>query len=775
MAMNLSKSYQELISCCNHQVMVLDGGFNAVLQRLNLSEADFRGKMFADHFVELKGDNDVLCLTAPDKVKGIHLAFLEAGADLIEANTACASSFGQTKYRLEHMAYDIAKAGAQAACEAVKEFNAWRRVQGKMVTPKFVVGAVESISSVTDFGELSLAYGEQARGLLDGGADVLLVKSVSDMRNCKAALYAICKECEKRGELFPIMVSGSFVGQDGRMAAGFSAKAFWHSVSSFPIFSIGFNCGLDAADIRTLMRDVDSARVRLSVCTDKIIPDEVPVNIAGGCSETTPEAIRTFARVYAARDPRKVPARDYNMLLSGLEPLELAPEHKLVSIVPPGKPGPIVRVDLDGGLADPKAEMPRFLKDLLDKPSIAKCPVMIESIRWDTLLSGMENVQGKGIVKSISLKKGEDIFFLEAEEIRRHGFAVVCRAEDEQGPALTYERRTELMERMYRMLVGRLDFAPEDILFDPVVLPLGTGRDEYPDSAKDFFEACRFVKENLPHAHVVGDLSLLGYAFKEDTYLRDCMNSVFLNHAAMAGLDFGIDEDCPMPAYEEIPLELRHLIEDLLFNRNPEATDALLEYAESSVKKRAGSAGAKIFMPRLEKRFAELKRNLAAKRESLGAETRVNPPFASKFVLASMDSLVHDIDRDILDELLMNYGFSVVDLQQGCNCEKILETLVCEQPDIVYLSAQFTSGLLEMMHVVREFKKQEIEIPLLLGGSAVSDGLVAARIVPEALGPVVYVSDVRKVVKVAEALVDETKRPAFLEALTAHQRKVAGV
>ena len=513
----------------------------------------------------------------------------------------------------------------------------------------------------------------------------------------------------------------------------------------------------------------------MSVCADKIIPDEVSVNIVGGCSETTPEAIRTFARVYAARDPRKVPARDYNMLLSGLEPLELAPEHKLVSIVPPGKPGTVVRVDLDGGLADPKAEMPRFLKDLLETPSIAKCPVMIESIRWDTLLSGMENVQGKGIVKSISLKKGEDVFFFEAEEIRRHGFAVVCRAEDEQGPALTYERRTEVMERMYRMLVGRLDFAPEDILFDPVVLPLGTGRDEYPDSAKEFIEACRFVKENLPHAHVVGDLSLLGYAFKEDAYLRDCMNSVFLNHATIAGMDFGIVENGSVPAYEEIPLELRHLIEDLLFNRSPEATDALLEYAESSVKKRAGSAGAKIFMPRLEKRFAELKRNLAAKRESLGTEARVNPPFASKFVLASMDSLVHDIDRDILDELLLNYGFPVVDLQQECTCEKILETLVCEQPDIVYLSAQFTSGLLEMMHVVREFRKQEIGIPLLLGGSAVSDGLGAARIAPEALGPVVYVSDVRKVVKVAEALVDETKRPAFLEALKAHQKKVAGV
>jgi cobalamin-dependent methionine synthase I len=373
----------------------------------------------------------------------------------------------------------------------------------------------------------------------------------------------------------------------------------------------------------------------------------------------------------------------------------------------------------------------------------------------------MECVQGKGIVNSISLKDGEEIFLARAEEIRRHGFAVVCKAEDENGLALTYERRVELFENMYRLLVGRLDFLPEDILFDPNVCPIGTGRDEYPESAKDFFGACRYVKEMLPRAHVVGELSLLSYAYKEDALLRDCMHAVFLYHACLAGMDFAIEFTGALPAYEEVPLELRHLIEDLLFNRSPEATDALLECAEASAKNKAGGASGKIFMPRLEKRLAELKLNPAAR-----------PPFTAKFVLVSMDSIVHDIDRDILGKILSNYGFPVVDLGRGCSCEKIMESLVCEQPDIVYLSAQFASGFSEMLHVVREFKKNNIETDLVVGGGIITDKLAAVRLAPEALGPVVYVSDMRKIVKVVEALADDSKRPAFLAALKAHQDKL---
>ena len=765
--MNLSKSYQDLISCCNHQIVILDGGFGAMVQRSHLTEADFRGKMFADHYVNLTGDNDVLCLTAPGKVKGIHLDYLNAGADLIRTNTFGATSFGQAKYRLEHMAYDIAKAGAQVARDAVKEYNELRSLKGAMITPKFVVGSIGPAGENQDvaFGDLVRAYGEQVRGLLDGGADALLVEGVSDTLNGKAALYAICKECESRGELFPIMVSGVVTGEDCRLQTGQTARAFWHSVSSFPIFSIGFN---------SCVRDVNDAYVRVSVIADGEIPEESSVNIVGGCSATTPEAIRALARTFAHRDPRKVPARDYDLLLSGLDPMEVEPGCRFVNIAPPGKGGQVIAVNLDGDLEDPKSGMPRLLKDMLKDPALAKSPVMIESLRWDVLLSGMECLQGKGIVNSISLKEGEEVFLTKAEEILRHGFAVVCRAEDEEGLALTCGRREDLIGRMYRLLVGKLNFAPEDILFDPVVIPIGTGRDEHPETIKAFFETCRYVKDNLPHAHVVGDVSLLGYAFREDPILRGAMNSVFLYHATHAGMVFGIGDLQPVPPYADVPPELSRLIEDLLFNCSAGATDALLEYAEacSRNKGKDGSEGGKIFMPRLEKRFVELKQKLSAKRQALESGDRPRPPFQAKILLVSMDSVIHDIDRDILSELLSCYGIPVVDLGCGCSCEKIVEAVLFEQPDMVYLSAQFKAGLSEMRRVVREFKRQEIGTALMVGGDAVSDALASVRIAPEALGPVIYVSDVRKTVKVVEAYMDESKRPAFLAALKAHQGKL---
>ena len=766
--MNLSKSYQDLISCCNHQIVLLDGDFGIMLQRMGLSESDYRGKMFADHFVELKGDNDVLCLTAPEKVKNVHLAYLQAGADLIRTNTFGASSFGQEKYRLQHMAYDIAKAGAQVARGALEEHNEHRKVMGAMVTPKFVVGCIGPTGKADgniSFNDLVLAYSELVRGLLDGGADVLLVESVSDTLNCKAALYAIGKECEKRGELYPIMVSAILTDGNGRLQTGQTAKAFWHSISSFPIFSIGFN---------SCVRDVNDAFVRVSVIADGEIPDDCSVNIVGGSCGTTPETIRTIARVLSHREPRKVPSRDYDLLLSGLDPMEVEPGCRFVNIAPLGKGGQVIAVNLDGDLEDPKSGMPRLLNDMLKDSALAKSPVMIESLRWDVLLSGMENVQGKGIVRSISLKEGEDVFLTKAEEVLRHGFAIVCKAEDEKGLALTYDRRVELLEKMYRLLVGRLNFAPEDILFDPVVVPIGTGRDEHPESVKDFFETCRYVKDNLPHAHVVGDAALLGYAFREDSFLRDAMHSVFLYHATHAGMVFGIGDLQSVPPYADVPSELRHLIEDLLFNRSAGATDALLEYAEASSRNKGkdGSDGGKIFMPRLEKRFVELKKNLSAKRQALESGDRPRPPFQAKILLVSMDSVIHDIDRDILSELLSCYGFPVVDMGCGCSCEKIMETMLFEQPDIVYLSAQFRSGLSEMRRVVREFKRQEIGIPLMVGGDAVSDALVSVRVASEALGPVIYVSDVRKTVKVVEAYMDDSKRPAFLAALKAHQDRL---
>ena len=854
--MNLSKSYQELISCCNHQIMVMDGGFETVLCQQGLTEADFRGKMFADHFVDLKGDNDVLCLTAPEKVKEVHLAYLDAGADLIGTNTFGSTSFGQAKYRLQHMAYDIAKAGAQVARTAVCEYNVRRSALGAMITPKFVVGCIGSVSqfaaSPVEFSQIAEVYAEQVRGLLDGGIDVLWVETAGHMLDCKAALYAICKECEKRRELFPIMVSGSIQ----------NAKTLWHSVSSFPIFSVGFNCGSDEEQLRLCLRDLSDAHVRVSVHPDssactaewvRSLAEEPLVNIVGGGSGTTPETVRLFARGLAGRTPRNVSARKHDLLLSGYEPLAVMPDSPFVKIgfgmnmtgsvkfarlirenrckealsigaAQLQEGVQVVGVNLDDGLMDSRETMIAFLNSLAADPVLVRYPVMISSCRWETLLAGMECVQGKGIVNSISLEEGEESFLAKASEIHRHGFAVVCKAVDERGWASDFEKRVEVVGRMYRLLVGRLDFLPEDILFDPNIYPLGAAIENCPDAAKDFMEVCRYVKENLPHAHVVGDLSFLSLAFRGNRNLQESMQAVFLYHAQRAGMDFGIMESPALPAYEEVPFELRRLLEDLIFNREPSAIGNLLQHVvaaddgewrglpageriryallrgddqfiaddleeclkavDSPVQVVRGPlmdgmtevyrlfAEGKLFFPQVEKSIAVLKRVVSALLPGIESERRSVAAPSARVVLASVDFGIHDIGKEILAEFFPCFGFSATDLGSGCSWEKIVEDAYREQPDVVWLSGLFVSSLDKMVRVAREFKSQGIEIPLVLGGVSTSAMHTAVKVAPEALGPVVYASDPGKSILVAETLIDTSKRGPFFVALKNHQDKL---
>ena len=837
-----------------------------MLGQMNLAESDFRGKMFADHFVDLKGDSDVLCLTAPDKVKEVHLANLDAGADLIETNTFGATSFGQAKYRLQHMAYDIAKAGAQVARAAVQEYNARRGAQGKMVTPKFVVGGMgpvsASVAQVEPFAQVVEAYSEQVRGLLDGGADVLMVETDGNMADCKAALYAICKECEKRGELFPIMVSGDSQG----------AKVLWHSVSSLPIFSVGFDCGSGEEQLRRRLRDLSDASVRVSVHPDssagtaewvRRLAEEPLVNIVGGGKGTTPETVRLFARALAGRSPRKVPAREHNLLLCGLAPMVVTPDSPLVTVGSamsmPGsakfarlirekhyeealalgveqiKEGAqIVGVNLDDGLIDSREAMTCFLNLLMKEPTLSRQPVMLESCRWDVLVAGMECLRGKGIVNSISLEEGEEAFLAKASEIHRFGFAVVCKAVDEQGWACTFEKRMEIIERMYRLLVGRLDFSPEDLLFDPNIFPVGVSIENCPDAARDFMEVCRQAKEKLPHAHIVGDMSFLSLAFRGNNAIRKCINTAFLFHAKQAGMDFGIMESSALPAYEKVPMELRHLIEDLLFNRSPSATDSLLACVRAAKKNNGGMppalegdwrsrpagerlllallhgldqfvaddleeclktmgdpvqvvrgplmegmaqvyrlfAEGNLFFPQVEKSVAVLKRAVSALLPAIESERENAAAPSARVVLASVDFGIHDIGKEILAEFFPCFGFSVTDLGCGCSCEKIVEEAYREQPDVVWLSGLFVSSLDKMVGVAREFRSQGIEIPLVLGGVSTSAMHTAAKVAPEAAAPVVYVSDPGKSVLVAEALIDTSKRGPFFEALEAHQEKL---
>lgn len=902
--MKLSKSYQDLSTACNGRILILDGAYGTMFQKLNLTEEDFRGSMFKDHPVNLKGNNDVLNLTAPEKVKGVHRAYLDAGADLIETNTFSSTSIGQAEYRLENMAYDIAKAGAQVAKQAIKEFDAdilatRTGALGEIPKRKFVVGSIGPTSKtasmspdVSDpaaravtFQDLTRAYGEQARGLLDGGADILMVETAFDTLNVKAALYAIQKICEERDELFPIMVSGTITDASGRLLAGQTAKAFWHSVSGYPIFSIGFNCALGAKDMLPYLRDVNDAFVRVSVHPNAGLPnefggyDETPemmaewikqyadeslVNIVGGCCGTNPDTIREFAKALRNRKPRKIPARTHELLLSGLDPMTVTPKSRFVNIgermniagsmkfarlireknwseavaigVMQAENGAqVIDLNLDDGMIDSKATMVHFLNLLMSEPSVARCPIMIDSSKWDVLVAGMECVQGKGIVNSISLKEGEEMFLAKAAEIRRHGFAVVCMAFDEQGQATTYERRVQVIERMYRLLVGRLDFAPEDILFDPNVLTIGTGMEEHANYAKDFIETCKYVKANLPHAHIVGGISNLSFAFKGNNAIRESMHSCFLYHASRAGMDFGIVNAGVLPVYEDIPREERELIENLIFNRSVDATDKLLAYAETVKGRKTEAAGnadalkwrelsvteriryamvkgfdqfveqdveelrasignpvkviegplmdgmnevgrlfgeGKLFLPQVVKSARVMQRAVAVLLPYIEAEKKGGSSKSGKIVLATVKGDVHDIGKNIVAVVLACNNYEVIDLGVLCPCEKIVETVLKEQPDMVGLSGLITPSLDEMVRVAKEFKRNAIDVPLMIGGAATSAAHTAIKIAPEALGPVIYTRDAGQSATVADALTNASKREQFLTELAAYQEKL---
>ena len=553
--------------------------------------------MLVDHSVDLMGNNAVLCITAPDRVKKVHRAYLEAGADIIRTNTCNANSFGQSTYRLENMAYDIAKAGAAVAREAVIEYdddvrNCRTGKLGQVVERKFVAGCIGGLPGQgsgqdrAGFRELVDAFGEQVRGLLDGGADILLLDGVNDALEVKAALYAIDKVSNERGELVPIMVSGLVSGAEGRLSAGQAPEALRYSVSSYPIFCIGFEAAGGESDAFPHMKEMGNAPVRMCVMENvdlaKIKPHDSEsvkecakriwrysdgglVSVVGGDRNSNPETVRFFVMALKGCRTRRIPARRYNMLLSGLDPMDLSRE------------GPCMMVGKDAGA--------RILAVNLDEggdivaAGQARGPVMVESSKWDVLVSGLECVQGKGIARSISLAEGEEIFLVKAAEIRKRGFAVVCFAEDENGRAETFERETAIIERMYRLLIGKLNFQAEDIVFEPNVVKPDGGALAV-DPVNLLFKVCRYVKANLPYAHVLGDFSMLGLAFYDEE-VQAGLRSVFLHHAKKCGLDFIVMEAERFPVYEEIPYRLSCLLEDCVLSRTADARQKLNAFVAS--------------------------------------------------------------------------------------------------------------------------------------------------------------------------------------------------
>ena len=631
----------ELRSLLKRRILMLDGAMGTMIQRYKLSESDFRGALFADHAIDLKGNNDLLSLTQPDIVREIHRAYLEAGADLIETNTFGATSIAQQDYGLAHAAYEINLAAARIAKEACAPYSTADK-------PRFVVGALgptpktASISpDVNDpgarnvtFDDLAAAYGEQARGLLDGGADLLIVETIFDTLNAKAALFAIDAEFERRGARVPLMISGTVTDASGRILSGQTVEAFWNSVRHARPLTVGLNCALGAALMRPYIEELATlADTFISVYPNAGLPnpmcetgfDETAdvtssllkefaqagfVNIAGGCCGTTPDHIRATAVAMEGLAPRVVPEVPPLMRLSGLEPVTISDESLFVNVgertnvtgskafarlilneqyedavtvarqqVESG--AQIIDVNMDEAMLDSAAAMTRFLKLIGSEPDIARVPVMIDSSKWSVIEAGLKCAQGKCIVNSISMKEGEAPFIEQAKLARRYGAAVIVMAFDEQGQADTFERKTAICERSYRLLVDTVGFPPEDIVFDPNVFAIATGIEEHNNYAVDFIEATRWIKQHLPRAKVSGGVSNVSFSFRGNDHVREAIHTVFLYHAIRAGMTMGIVNAGQLGVYEDIEPKLREAAEDVVLNRRADAGERLVQLAET--------------------------------------------------------------------------------------------------------------------------------------------------------------------------------------------------
>ena len=873
------KKIRDIVS---ERILVLDGAMGTMLQSYKLEEVDFRHDMLKDHPSDLKGNNDILSLTRPDVVEEIHTAYLEAGADLIETNTFNANVISQSDYGTEALVYDINRQSAEIARKAAEKFSD---------RPRFVCGALgptnrtASLSpDVNDpgfrnvtFDELVEAYGEQAIGLLDGGADILLVETVFDTLNCKAALFAIRTLLEERGEDIPIMVSGTITDASGRTLSGQTVEAFWHSVRHADLFAVGLNCALGAEQIRPFLDALSTvADTFVFVYPNAGLPnefgeyDETPekmaqivgefadsglVNIIGGCCGTTPEHIATLAERVNRIPPREVPVIDPLTRLSGLEPLTIRTDSNFVNVgertnvtgsakfrrlvsedsyeealsvardqIEGG--AQVIDVNMDEGLLDSEAVMEKFLRLIASEPDISRVPIMVDSSKWSVIETGLKNIQGKGIVNSISLKEGEKPFLDQASLIQKYGAAVVVMAFDEKGQADTTDRKVEICQRAFRLLTEEVGFLPEDIIFDPNIFAVATGIEEHNEYAAAYIEAARTLKETLPGIHVSGGVSNISFSFRGNNAVREAMHSAFLYHAIQAGMDMGIVNAGQLTVYDDIEPTLRDAIEAVLFNRREDATDQLvalaetfrgagkkrevdLSWREASVKKRLQHAlvegiadyveedteearqkcdrsieviegplmdgmnvvgdlfgSGRMFLPQVVKSARVMKKAVAYLVpfiEKEKDELGLTGRSNGKIVLATVKGDVHDIGKNIVGVVLGCNGYEVIDLGVMVTSDKILTTAKEEGADIIGLSGLITPSLDEMVHVAKEMERLEFDTPLLIGGATTSRTHTAVKIEENYSGPTIYVLDASRCVGVVSRLMNSDEKGPFIQ------------
>jgi 5-methyltetrahydrofolate--homocysteine methyltransferase len=886
------------------RILIIDGAMGTMIQQYKLEEKDYRGDRFADWKQDLKGNNDLLSITRPDIIKAIHLEYLQAGSDIIETNTFNAQRISLADYKMEELAYELNFESARIAKESVKEYVLSKSkvvVAGEEEESpsfgKYIAGALGptnrtlSLSpDVNDPGyravtwdEVVTAYSEQVRGLIDGGVDLLLIETIFDTLNAKAALFAVQSVFEEKKVNIPIMISGTITDASGRTLSGQTVEAFLNSVSHVDLLSVGLNCALGAKEMRPYLEELsEKAPFYISCYPNAGLPnqfgeyDETPdqmclqvddflhsgfLNIIGGCCGTTPEHIRHIAAHARKTPPRKIPVVEPYLRLSGLEAVTLRPESNFMNVgertnVTGSKKflrlikedkyeealsvardqveggAQAIDINMDEGMLDAIAAMTRYLLLIGSEPDIAKLPLMIDSSKFEVIEAGLKCTQGKSIVNSISLKGGEEDFIRQAKIVRKYGAAVIVMAFDENGQADTLQRRIDICSRAYKILTEQVHFPPQDIIFDPNIFPVATGMEEHRKNALDFFLSTKWIKENLPYAKISGGVSNVSFSFRGNDHVREAIHAAFLYHAIQHGMDMGIVNPGQLQVYDEIEKELLELVEDVLLDRRDDATERLINHAESlkgtSVEReakeevwRSGTVeerishslvkgvtdfieidieearqkyekplhiiegplmvgmnvvgdlfgAGKMFLPQVVKSARVMKKAVAYLQPYLEKEKVVGSK-NGKVLLATVKGDVHDIGKNIVGVVMACNGYDIVDLGVMVSAERILETARNEQVDVIGLSGLITPSLDEMVHVAKEMTRQGFTIPLLIGGATTSKVHTAVKIEPHYKYPVIHVNDASRSVPVVSNLLSKDLREEFVKEVSAEYERV---
>jgi len=884
----------QLEKALGERIVMMDGAMGTMIQRHKLQEKDFRGELYANHPSDLKGNNDLLCLTRPDVIGAIHRAYLESGAGIIETNTFNSTSISQADYGLERAVRDINLAAARLARKVTDEYLAAN--PGKVAWVAGAVGPTNRTASMSPdvnrpeyravtFTQLAKSYGEQVRALIEGGVDVLLPETTFDTLNLKAALWAMEEVFDDLGFRLPVMISVTITDASGRTLSGQTTEAFWQSIRHARPFSVGINCALGPKEMRPYMATLSKiADCFVSCYPNAGLPnafggyDETPeqmaevlgefaqagfLNMVGGCCGTTPDHIAVIGQAVAQAKPRVVPTPGRETVLAGLEPYvigtggsftaigertnvtgspkfsALIKEEKFEEAVAVARQqveagANLIDLNFDEALLDGEASMSRFLHLIGSEPEIARVPFILDSSKWSVLEAGLQCVQGKAIVNSISLKEGEKVFLEQAKKVRRYGAAVIVMAFDEEGQAADAKRKVSICRRAYQLLTEKAGIAPEDIIFDTNILTVATGIEEHNNYAVEFIEAVREIKKTMPGCKTSGGLSNISFSFRGNTTVREAMHACFLYHAIQAGLDMAIVNAGQLAVYEEIPAELKDRVEDVLLNRRADATERMLEYAETVksggkvvVKDEAWRKGSvddrllhallkgvtdfidqdteearqkygrpleviegplmggmrhvgdlfgegKMFLPQVVKSARVMKKAVAYLTPFMEKEKEAagdKSKGAGKILMATVKGDVHDIGKNIVGVVLACNGYEVIDLGVMVPCEKILAEAKSHGVDVIGLSGLITPSLDEMVTVAEEMTREKFEIPLLIGGATTSAAHTAVKIAPAYSGSVVHVIDASRVVGVAQKLLSLENRGAYLKQVQADQAK----